>query len=685
MKIPFDNWFLPMKKLLVLVMFYGSVQLNAVYGQQHESPEYWHTTNRGSIVWPVARNKKLPHTDNIEMAGERVAAIIYYTINKDKRLSLSRDIIFPQLRTYLNTTQRSWKKYRAYLRHTYTDDNLPVITLNDKIIIPGPVDSVEIEGKLIFYHQPVEGLRIIRTLLPSMTERFFIEQWTIQNLSEEVMDIHFGKTVFEQHERGIKGMYNRKVYTDAPDNLSLHPQEIYSYAVYFAAGIDNEPIDNFRANKAIKEREEFLAKIRENLVLNTPDKTLNTLFYFSKIRAAESIYDTKMGLVHSPGGGNYYAGIWANDQGEYSGPFFPYLGYNKGNIAAYNAYKWFLQHIPADYSPITASFEMEGDLTCCGTDRGDAAMLAFGASQFLLARGDKAIATELWPLVEWSLEYCHRKKNDQGVISSESDEMEGRISTGNANLATSSLYYGGLQYGADLAGALDKPALAKLYRSRKAELAQAIEKHFGATIEGLNTYRYFAGNTHLRHWICLPLVMGIDSRKQGTIEALLHKLWTGNGVLVELNPGSELADTFWDRGILYALRGTFKAGATDLSLAKLEAFSRKRLLADHVPYVIEAYPENNMRHLSAESALYCRIFSEGLLGLEPTSFNSFTITPYLPKSWPEFSLEKIKAFHTSVDIYLKRAKRGVRVTILHQGKKIYDKQVPEGDKITIDL
>ena len=48
-----------------------------------------------------------------------------------------------------------------------------------------------------------------------------------------------------------------------------------------------------------------------------------------------------MGLVHSPGGGNYYAGIWANDQLEYGGSFFPWLGYKNGNQATYNAYKHF--------------------------------------------------------------------------------------------------------------------------------------------------------------------------------------------------------------------------------------------------------------------------------------------------------------------------------------------------------
>ena len=34
-------------------------------------------------------------------------------------------------------------------------------------------------------------------------------------------------------------------------------------------------------------------------------------------------------------------------------------------------------------------------------DRGDMAMIAYGASRFALAYGDKSTAKELWPLIEW--------------------------------------------------------------------------------------------------------------------------------------------------------------------------------------------------------------------------------------------------------------------------------------------
>ena len=290
---------------------------------------------------------------------------------------------------------------------------------------------------------------------------------------------------------------------------------------------------------------------------------------------------------------------------------------------------------------------------------------------------------ELWPLIEWCLEYSHRKINEKGVVMSTTDEMEGRISTGDANLATSSLYYGGLKFASYLADDLGFKRASRTYSSRQIEMARAIEEHFGYTIEGLETYRYFEGNTRLRHWICLPLVMGIDNRAKNTTSALLDKLWTENGVLVELNDESEESNVFWDRGTLYALRGTFKAGAVDKSLEKLMAFTSKRLLGDHVPYVIEAYPENNKRHLSAESALYCRIFIEGLLSFEQTGFRSFQIRPRLPEEFDMLSLSKMHVADTEISIDIQRSGDKLHLIVSKPDRPVIDKIVSPSEVITV--
>jgi len=91
-----------------------------------------------------------------------------------------------------------------------------------------------------------------------------------------------------------------------------------------------------------------------------------------------------------------------------------------------------------DYKPIPSSIIAEGtDIWNGAGDRGDAAMIAYGAARYALARGDKQEAENLWSLIEWCLEYCHRKLNKEGVVTSDSDELEGRFPAGKANLCTS--------------------------------------------------------------------------------------------------------------------------------------------------------------------------------------------------------------------------------------------------------
>ncbi|WP_290476174.1 six-hairpin glycosidase-like protein [Leeuwenhoekiella sp. UBA1003] len=662
--------------LLVLLLNFFLLKSHA-----QEKDNYWNISPSKSIVWNVNTTDSYPHADNIEMSGKKISAIIYYDVNKDKELSLKREIIYPQLRTI----EEDWRKYRAYYKKVYADEIEPTISKGGSNLVFKKVDSVKINGKITFYHTPVQEIILKRTLFSSMNQRVFVENWELINTSDKIKELQIGKTDTLDQLRGYKGKYTSHVYNDADSTINLLPHSSYNFTLYFSAAIDQEPIKGFKYEEIEKERNQFLQKIEENLVLETSNPVIDQLFYFSKIRASESIFESKMGLVHSPGGGNYYIGIWANDQAEYSGPFFPFLGYKTGIEAAKNAYLMFLKNIPEDSSPICYSFEIDGELPSCGKDRGDAAMIAYGASQFLLRNADEKFAKKIWPLIEWSLNYCQNNRNKEGIVLSETDEMEGRISTGEANLSTNSLYYGGLLNASYLAKELGFHKLSSQYLKRSVEMANAIEEYFGDNIEGLNTYRYFKGNTHLRHWICLPLVMGIEKRAEATANALLEKLWTANGVLVELNPGSTEPDVFWDRGTLYALRGTFKAGLFDQSLKKLVDYSNKRLLGDHVPYPIEAFPENNMKHLSAESALYCRLIIEGILSFEQTEFNSFSITPQLNEDLSNLSLKNLYIGKNAISINLELIQDKIDTKIYINGVELINKMVKAGEKVTIKI
>lgn len=660
----------------------------STYFSYSQSTDFWVIKDQHSIVWDLEKQAHLPHADNIEMAGKRVAGIISYSVDTSGYLALDRQIFFPQLHPFIQSNDPDWFIYRAYLKDHFDDSMLPSLIVQERKFVPGKLKSVSIDGQLHFSHHPSRsGLQLDRSLFPSMSERLFVEEWTLTNTSTEALEITAGNTLLNYIDYGQKGKFTQTVISEAPEIISLEPGAQFSFPIKIMAQLNKEELPI--ANDAATERAYFLEQMRSALQLETPDSVLNTLFEFSKVRASESIFESEMGLIHSPGGGRYYTGFWANDQAEYVSPLFPYLNYDIGNESALNCYRAFAKETNPDYNKIRYAFEIEGLVPPFLLDRGDAAMIAFGASHFLLANGDKKTAEELWPLVEWCLEYCNRQLNKEGVVKSESDEMEGRIETGTANLSTSSLYYGALTHSIDLAIALKKPkALIRKYKKQKKALHLAIENYFGAKVEGLDTYKYYKEHSKLRHWICLPLVVGIHDRTDATIEALFDRLWTDNGVYVEKN-AEKKSDTeiFWDRGTLYALRGTFFAGATEVSLQRLHQYSKQRLLGKRVPYPVEAYPEGSMAHLSAESGLYCRIFTEGLFGIVPKGFDRFECQPRLPKAWDKMALRNIKAFGKTFDLEVERKspQQLIVSTKTPDGKLLQRKTIPEGTSVAFRL
>ncbi|MCE5227011.1 MAG: hypothetical protein LLG05_14295, partial [Porphyromonadaceae bacterium] len=145
------------------------------------------------------------------------------------------------------------------------------------------------------------------------------------------------------------------------------------------------------------------------------------------------------------------------------------------------------------------------------------------------------------------------------------------------------------------------------------------------------------------------------------------------------------SETFWDRSTLYALRGVYACGETEKATDYLKYYSEHRLLGEHVPYPIEAWPEGDQRHLSAESGLYCRIITEGLFGIRPTGLHSFSLTPRLPKEWNEMSLKKMNAFGNSADIEVSRNKTNIVVVIKPEKGKVIRKSMKDGETLIVKL
>lgn len=661
------------------ITFFLLICFSALKAQQlnlAQQNDRWAIQPDGSIEWKI--DKRLPHNDHIEMSGEKVSLWMQYGVDTNGASNYVRTFVFP---THRLLPQRTI----AHMTYNVNDDELPRFLFNDRLLKKGvynaAIQNDQPEKVISIRHKGImevtsdigrdRTIVLKRSFFPSVDKPMAIEKLVFINTGNKPQKVemeYFKRETSPGVNRTKEGPHFFIVTAVNPGEKTIQSGDSAIFVISYQATRGSEQPITADVTKEESAREDRINNIISLLKLETPDPVLNTMFDFAKIRGTESIYNTKAGMMHGPGGLRYYAAIWANDQAEYINPFFAFSGDETGNKSAMTAFRLFARYMNPGYKRIPSSIIDQGDGTWNGAkDRGDMAMIAYGAGRYALAYGNIDSAKVLWPLIEWCLEYLKRNINEDGVVFSDSDELENRFPAGKANLNTSSLYYDALISAVYLGKLLNVPsAQVKNYEKDAKQIRSNIDKYFGATVEGFETYRYYKGNDTLRAWITTPLTVDIYDRKEGTINALFSsRLWTEDGL-------ASLAGnkTFWDRSTLYGLRGAFAAGETEKALAFLKYFSRRRLLGEHVPYAVEAYPEGNQRHLSAESGLYCRIYTEGMFGMRPTGFNSFNCTPRLPEGWDRMALRNIHSFGRVFDLEVTRAANNkLNIIITQEGKE----------------
>jgi hypothetical protein len=653
-------------------------------GPYVSAKDYWHIDNNGGITWDVV-SENIPHYDHIEMSGKRISVVFRYGVDDSGFFHINKSLVWPMLRTIPNDTHAS-------LNRRYDYDLSQAVTAANVSLSEGKVVSLSIKGGLQVKRRLRVGSRgelaVNTKYFPSVEQPALIEIFEVTNIGNVNMELDVpegGMVNKTECSCGVYGSYNVISRICGSGTYMIKPGDSVRFSAYIAGLKETEKDPDIDCYSEYIRRSELIGILTDHLSLESPDSVIDRMFAFSKIRACESIFRTKNGPLHSPGGESYYAAIWANDEAEYVNPLFPFVGYAYADSAALNSYMLFSKFMNDRWQSLPSSIIAEGDDVWDGAgDRGDAAMIAYGASRYLLARSSSSEAEKLIPLIKWCLEYCRRNLNEDGVVKSDCDELEKRFPAGSANLCTSSLYYDALLSAAFLNESIcGKNSLTREYRKKAAILRKNIEKYFGADVEGYHTYRYYKDDHLLRSWICIPLVMGINERAEGTVNALFSdKLWTENGLLIRSG-----GHTYWDRETLYALRGALYVGATSEAITYLKDYSEKRLLGDHVPYAIEAWPEGGQRHLSAESGLYARIITEGLFGIRPSGFGKFDMTPHLPDLWPCMNLRNIFAFGKEFSIYISRNKeKKLNICLKDKnGNVIYSIICDNGHTIGINL
>ena len=633
----------------------------------------WNIDGRGIVL--DVRKENCPQDDNIEMSGRKISAVVCYGADENGVLNLSRRTFFPTLRTIPNDTYASlMHEFGREAEISFLISGRPVTEYAVRFRISGSLTAVARDAE--------ERIEIEHTVFPSVDKYVLCESVTVKNLTDLPLDIAAVFPDKVSYSRGTKGVYVLEQAMTGKKEMVIGPGCSENYGIFFSARILSEERVNPDVAAELDSRRSYVSDIFDgSLVLKTDDPAIDLEFAFSKLRVTESVFDTARGPMHSPGGQRYYGAIWTNDEAEYAAPYFGFSGDPYGCRAMktlMDLYRPFMH--PLLYR-IPSSIISEGfDIWEAAGDEGDASMYLYGISRFLLERGDREEAGRYFDTIDWCIRYIKSRMCENGTVTSDSDEMEGRLASGDSNLLTNSLTYGGLVCASYLARDLGYPEKASEYSETAKGLRAAIESVFGGRVEGYDTYMYFPGCDQVRAYSSSPLTVGIFDRAGETAEALTEKLWTGNEFL-----SSSGSPIFWDRSTLYSFRGFFAAGLGEKCFPLFRRYTENRLLGGRVPYPVEAWPEGEMSHLSAEGGLYARTVIEGILGITPAGLRRFILRPGISSQLRRASLSGINAFGTCFDITEELRDGSCRATITDRNGKLQVFDIPSGGSAEVFL
>lgn len=122
------------------------------------------------------------HQDHLEFSGEQVSAIIYYGADPQGQLLLSRKVVWPMLRTVPNDTHAS-------LIHRFGVEVSPRLRLNGVLLSDEQPEIVQYDGLLHIQSKLSAGLQLTRSLAPSPTGAFIIEQQRLKNAGDSVLTV----------------------------------------------------------------------------------------------------------------------------------------------------------------------------------------------------------------------------------------------------------------------------------------------------------------------------------------------------------------------------------------------------------------------------------------------------------------------------------------------------------------
>ncbi|MBO5958939.1 MAG: hypothetical protein J6Q65_02335, partial [Lentisphaeria bacterium] len=328
-----------------------------------QEKQYWQIMDGGkSIRWTVDAST-VPHSDHVETAGKETALVIYYGVDRNGAYTQELHCIFPMFRLIPNNTHASlqvnWKDCRGNVANDEAKNpaasgvtpsgELPYFEASETVLTEYP-ESFDFTGIMtVRSRTDIPGLSVVREIFPADDAPACFVRFTFRNESGETVYLRTVNNHGEVLSRGARGVY--LVDCDVADeNLEIAPGcECRTVLVIQARTADDEK-RIFDPENELAGRAGRIAELTAPVELETGITELDTAFRFCKLRTGESIFRTRGGVMHAPGGESYYAATWCNDQVEYAGPWFAWTGDALALEASYNAYRHYMPFMGPDYT-----------------------------------------------------------------------------------------------------------------------------------------------------------------------------------------------------------------------------------------------------------------------------------------------------------------------------------------------
>jgi hypothetical protein len=188
------------KEILVLIcVCFSMMAVSQKINKDAKAAQRWQLGNNNDIIWNVAADNNLPHADNLEMSGKEVSSIITYSIDGQKKLSLTKHLIWPSMILKYD--------YRSYLM---LDDSLtPQIRLNGKEFTLPSVEKITFDGifKITYAKGSAGSINIKRSIFPSVDKAGAYDLWEIQNTGSKSLDVQVKGAMTSKTLKGVENSF----------------------------------------------------------------------------------------------------------------------------------------------------------------------------------------------------------------------------------------------------------------------------------------------------------------------------------------------------------------------------------------------------------------------------------------------------------------------------------------------